>query len=81
MENIRCIHCGSDMVISDYDYNQGIMYYECQECGTEFNEKQITSCDECGEQIIEGEGIYSDGMIFCSDECINKYNEESKFKS
>ena len=75
MENIICPHCGSDMLISDFDYNSGKIYYECQECNNTFSENDIVYCDECDEQIVEGYGIEYDGMIFCSKKCLEKYKK------
>ncbi len=35
----------------------------------------MESCAYCGEDI-EGEGVEVDGQIFCSEECLDAYNEE-----
>jgi predicted nucleic acid-binding Zn ribbon protein len=37
--------------------------------------KSMESCAYCGEDI-EGEGVEVDGQIFCSEECLDAYNEE-----
>lgn len=75
MENVVCPHCGSNMIKSDFDYNQGISYYECDDCGNTFSDDDIVYCDECGDQVIESERIDYDGMVFCSKDCVENYKK------
>lgn len=77
MDKVKCVFCNSTMLVSDYDYNSGIIRYECEECGKTFSEDNITHCDECGEQVIEDERIDYDGMVFCCGECVRKYRKEN----
>lgn len=75
MEKIRCIHCGSDMVLKGYDYDNGIIRYECQECGEDFTENDIKRCEVCDKQVLDNEYLEYDDTKFCSDDCLKKYKE------
>lgn len=77
MEKIICPHCGSDMVISNFDYDTSKCFYECEACGHQFSENDIVYCDECGEQITEDERIDYNGMVFCSKDCLKEYLQEN----
>lgn len=70
---VKCVKCNSDMVISYYNYDTGLLNYECKECNHNFTEKAIKYCDMCGEQIID-DVVETDDMVFCSKECSNKFN-------
>lgn len=76
MENIRCIHCGSDMVLKGYDYDSGHILYECQECNESFADTDIKRCENCEKQILDNEGVEYDDMTFCSEECLKQYKEK-----
>ena len=41
MNKVKCPICGSDMVISEFDYNDGLNHYECEECGYRFTNKDL----------------------------------------
>lgn len=71
--SVRCIKCGSDDVYSDYNYDFGKLYYECNECGESFSEDDLSYCDMCDEQVLPDEIKTVDGMVFCSEECMNEY--------
>ena len=80
MNKVKCPICGSDMVISEFDYNDGLNHYECEECGHSFTNKDLMFCDECGEQIILSEKLYSDGFDFCSEKCKHNYEQKALMK-
>lgn len=76
MEDIVCVNCGSELVKKDFDYNDGLIHYECDECGHRFTDSDILYCDECGKQMLSDEQIDTDVMSFCSNECFKKYLEK-----
>lgn len=77
MSNFKCIFCGSDMVESGLDYDDGKIHCKCQECGETFTDVHISFCDECGKQLLKDEAIVYDGMQFCSEECLENYKKNN----
>lgn len=69
-QQIYCIHCGSDMVESGYNYETAHTEYTCQECGETFTQWDIPICEGCGKQILEEEFVFLDETL-CKD-CYNK---------
>lgn len=69
-KQIYCIHCGSDMVESEYNYETAHTDYTCKECGETFTQWDIPICEGCGEQILEEEFVFLDETL-CKD-CYNK---------
>lgn len=78
--NTRCIHCGSENIEKDYDYDYGIVRYVCIDCDEEFTDDDIVICENCGNQIVEGERrIDHDGYTFCSNECVIDFELKNEF--
>lgn len=69
-QQIYCIHCGSDMVESEYNYETAHTDYTCQECGETFTQWDIPICEGCGKQILEEEFVFLEETL-CKD-CYNK---------
>ena len=70
MSKVFCVHCGSDMVENNFNYNTGYTDYTCEECGGHFTNRDITYCEDCGRQIVEEEFVFLDETL-CKD-CYNK---------
>ena len=78
--NIKCPICGSEDVQGDYNYDYGTTSYHCNFCDEDFNEGDITFCEQCGKQIVEGENhIIHEDMDFCSKESIIDYELKNEF--
>ena len=41
MEKVICPHCDSDLIISFYDYDTGLTRYTCEECNSNFTNRDI----------------------------------------
>lgn len=78
MENVMCPNCGSSIHKSNFAYNEGKSYYECEDCGNTFSDDDIVYCDECGDQVIESERIDYNGMIFCSKDCVENHKKKTQ---
>lgn len=76
MGAIRCVNCGSQMIDKNFNHAHGHTAYKCNECGTTFYQMDITYCEECGEQIIDGmeDFVFLDKTL-CKD-CYNKKIDE-----
>ena len=70
MKQVFCIHCGSDMVENNYNYETSNTDFTCKECGETFTNLDIPYCEECGEQIIDEEFVFLNETL-CKD-CYNK---------
>ena len=76
---VFCPNCEWTDVEKNYNYDTALIDYECKECGHTFTDDDLMFCDECGEQIPNNKVINSDGMMFCSVDCVNKFEINNGF--
>lgn len=72
MEKIYCPNCGWEVKDLDYNYETGNTDFYCHECGERFSDAQLVFCDDCGEQIIGNDGMFTGDSIVCKN-CMDKY--------
>lgn len=49
---------------------------ECDGCGACDDERIVARCEQCGEDIYEGEDIYDLEGVFLHEECLYEYMKD-----
>lgn len=75
-EKLYCPNCGEELTNLGYNYDNGMVEYECKMCDSIYNDSEFEECSICGEKFHIDELNETDDFDYICKDC-NKNKKET----